>query len=206
MTRTTMMQKATWGSSFLVMLAIALSISPAYAQLPTSCQAIRDADPTAVDGEFVIAPNGQVFTVFCFDMAGTPREYLTLQNTGGSFNFAQFTAGGGVGGTTVRTNYTKVRLDPTTLLVNIGDQTFATSTGSACCIGLTTITSMPYGTASACVGSLDPAGRANIDLTCTPFLVNDTFLTMGFDPAGSVSGVPGQVVRASAPKWGIWVV
>ncbi len=68
-------------------------------------------------------------------MAGTPREYLTLMNTGGDFNFSQYTAGGATPGypsprESVRTNYYKIRIDPETLLVDIGDGTFSITTGT----------------------------------------------------------------------------
>ena len=178
---------------------IALAVLPAQigAAHPESCQDIRDANPAATDGDFTIFPNGQTFTVFCFDMAGTPVEYLTLQNTGGNFNYSQYTAGGAVPGTSVRTNYTRVRLDPATLLVDIGDKTFSSSTGGPLFHGIT-FTTMPYGIASDCVASSSAAGSANIDLTGTPFEVADTFSTDGFNANGSVS--PASVSPASPAK------
>jgi hypothetical protein len=80
-----------------------------------------------------------------------------------------------------------VRLDPVTLLVNIADQTFATSTGSLNHPGGTLVTSMPYGVAFACIAPGDAAGLANIDLTGTPFAVVNTFSVQGAAPAGSTT-------------------
>ena len=167
---------------------------------PESCQDIRDADDAAADGDFLIFPagsNGQGFSVFCNDMAGAPSEYLTLINTGGNFNYSQYTAGGASPSTTnVRTSYTKVRLDPATLTVNIGDQTFSSSTGFLFHSPTTRgnvfpVSSMPYGVAIDCRGSFTSTGQANIDLTGTPFQVDDSFRVSGFNAAGSVNGVPG---------------
>lgn len=166
----------------------AMGAHPAAASsLPANCQAIRTADPAAPDGNYAIqAANGRVLNVYCFDMAGTPREYLSLLNTGGSYNFGQYTAGGASPGTDVRTNYTRVRLDPATLLVDIADQTFATSTGGLN-HGGTPVTSMPYGVAMSCRGFFDASGLANIDLTGTTLAVVNTFVLGGFVPGGTTT-------------------
>jgi hypothetical protein len=121
-------------------------------------------------------------------MAGVPREYLTLVKTGGSFNFSQWGGEWSPPINTVTTHYTKIRLDPARLLVDIGDQTFATSVGSDCCIGSTVIRSLPYASASDCLFSFADTGRANVDLTGLPFIVNDTFVVRGANPKGSVNG------------------
>lgn len=148
---------------------------------PTSCQEWRDLDPNNGDGDYEILA-GQKFTVYCHDMAGTPAEYLNLVNTGGNFNFSQWTAGGARPGTNVRTSYSKIRLDPATLLVDVSDQTFSSSAGQA-----GAIKSMPYGMAGDCIRSLSKTGIANVDLTGTPFKVIDPFLVDGFRPAGTIA-------------------
>ena len=129
--------------------------------------------------------SGHSLSVYCANMAGTPAEYLTLVNTGGSSNYSQYTAGGSSPGTNVRTNYTRIRFDLSTLKANIADQTFATSTGSLSHSGNTTVTSMPYGVAMACIAPRNAAGSANIDLTGTPLAVVSTFAAGGSAPAGS---------------------
>ncbi len=171
--------------------------------LPETCQDIRDADPSAGDGDYEIYPNGNMFTVYCHDMSGTPSDYLTLVNTGGNFNYGQYTAGGASFGSTVRTNYSKVRLDPINLLVNIGDQTFASSVGSLSHGG--PVTSMSLGTAAACISGWNAAGRANVDLTGTPFFVNDTFSVGGNDAAGAATFSAGnQVVNVTGGGYCGW--
>jgi len=161
-------------------------------ELPGSCQDILASNPGAPDGNYTIFhnnKNAEGFTVFCAGMGtGAPKEYLSLINTGGAFNFAQFGGAPWVPPTVVATHYTRIRLDPVTLLVDISDQTFATSTGSSCCIGDKVITSVPYGTASDCVAEFSSTGRANVDLTGTPFEVSNTFGISGYLAKGSVNG------------------
>lgn len=116
-----------------------------------SCEDIRTLFPFAPDGVYPILTGSHLLTVFCYDMAGTPREYLDLAATGENQNFSQYTAGGASPGTNVRTSFTKVRIDPTTLTVDVGDLTFATSTGKLQHSSVTRgpsspyVTSMPYG-------------------------------------------------------------
>lgn len=151
------------------------------AALPESAADILAANPAATDGVYTIYPNGQMFDVYCHDMAGTPSEYLELVQVGPGVNFGQYTKGGNV-----RTKYSKVRLDPATLLVHIGDQTFATSVGSIS-HGGQPVTSMPYAVAMSCIAGGNAAGIANIDLTGTLFNVIDTFTVGGFNAAGSAT-------------------
>jgi hypothetical protein len=154
--------------------------------LAPDCAAIRDANPAAGDGTYIIAPAGKVFAVHCHDMAGNPREYLTLVNTGGNYNYSVFGNVGGGPTADVTTHYTKIRIDPATLLVNVGDQTFSSSAGSDCCIGPTPVVSMPYAHASSCVDWIAD-GRANVDLSGTPFVVDDVFTIRGWFSAGSAN-------------------
>lgn len=78
-----------------------------------------------------------------------------------------------------------MRFHPDTLVVDIDDLTFATSTGSLV-HGSSTITSVPYAVALDCRGGGSRTGLANVDLSGTPFAVADTFFTNGFIPGGTV--------------------
>jgi len=120
-------------------------------------------------------------------MAGIPGEYLTLANTGGSSNFSQYTAGGAVPGTDAITHYTKVRLNPNTLLVDVNDKTFTTSTGSIYHGGFGYFTDTDYATAMDCLYGGSSTGQGNIDLRGTRFAVVDTFVPDGWIPAGSAT-------------------
>jgi Big-like domain-containing protein/GON domain-containing protein len=198
-------------SRILGTLAIGLAgftAGPTFAANPRNCYEVRFQNPMAVDGDYVIEPvQGRPFTVYCKDLESAPREYLTLVNTGGDYNFGQYSAGGASLGTDVRTNYTRIRIDPMTLLVDLRDSTFSTSTGALChnqwsyppCLDPYLFTSRPYGIAFDCVGFNTSTGRANIDLTGTPFAVDDTFAAWGWYPAGTVT-FGGQTVT-----FGGWV-
>src|SRR5690349_7944745 len=145
--------------SFIAALLASLALDASAQGLAPDCAAIRAANPGAGDGDYIISPGGNTFSVYCHDMAGTPREYLTLVNTGGGSNYSAYGQLGS-GPVPVVTRYTRIRLDPMTLLVDISDQTFATSTGFQCCIGTTPVTSMPYANAASCIGWDD--GNANV--------------------------------------------
>jgi hypothetical protein len=155
---------------------------------PASCQDIRSANPNAGNGNYFLHighdPNKR-WMAYCHNMASSPAEYLTLPHVGSSVNFSQYTAGGAVSGTNVRTNYTKVRIDPATLLVDISDQTFSSSTGSLV-HGGETVSSMPFGVGMSCDATASGAG--NIDLGGTPFAVaTDEFLVGGAYSSGSAT-------------------
>ena len=101
-------------------------------------------------------------------------------------NFSQYTAGGASPGTNVRTTFTKLRIDPATLTVDIGDLTYAHSTG-ALTQGATNVTSMPYAVAMSCIAPQNASGVGNINLKGTGFKVDDTqaFVSGGFQATGS---------------------
>jgi len=190
----------------VVLLAAIDHASPALAANPKNCLEIQMNNFSASDGEYTIEPTtGIVFNVYCRWMAQwAPSEYLTLVNTGGDSNFGQYTAGGASPGTNVRTSFTRVRIDPATLLVDIGDLTFATSTGELTHANGGPVTTAPYGVALDCAGGSSQTGIANIDLTGTPFQVKGTFFAHGWYPAGSVSadGGPEIPLASSFPPNG----
>ena len=152
--------------------------------LAATCQEIRTADPSAIDGEYTLYIGGDAkkpWTAWCYDMAGTPREYLSLMS---GTNYSQYTVGGYTSGSSVRTYYAKVRIDPVTLRVFVADQTFAQSLGSLN-HGGTLVTSMPYGVAMSCDNKA--SGVASIDLTGTPFAVAPhDFSVQGANGVGTI--------------------
>jgi len=201
-------------SALVLALAIAFplagSVATAHASnqpLPCTCADIHKQNPKAKDGNYIIYNDSTLFTVYCYDMAGTPREYISLTQTGANVNYSQYTAGGASPGTNVRTMFTKLRIDPATLTVDIGDLTFATSTGSLDHSGSgTTVTSMPYGAAMSCAGPGDTSGAGNINLRGTPFQLGATFAVGGFDPGGSaVFGGDNQVVNLTGGGYCGWI-
>ena len=153
--------------------------------LPATCAEVVAKDPAATDGEYTLYIDrnpDKPWTAYCADMAGQPSEYLTLFSTGGDSNFSQYTAGGASPGSSVRTSFTRVRIDPADMTIVIGDQTFSSSSGSLT-HGSTTVTFMPFGVAMSCDASA--SGMGNIDLTGTPFVVTTGFCQGGFQAQGS---------------------
>jgi hypothetical protein len=178
----------------ILVAATALSLTTAFTATPAtaepslslaSCAEIRAVLPIAGDGNYVLRTDSRIVPVYCHDMAGTPREYVTLN----AANFSQYTAGGAAPGTNVRTTFTKVRIDPETLTVDINDLTFASSVGQLM-HAATPITAMPYSVAMSCDAS--PSGVGRVDLVGTAFLLADTFTIGGFVPVG------GAVVSADS--------
>lgn len=171
-----------------------------------SCLSIRQFAPNAPDGDYLLINGGHLITVYCADMSTTPKEYIDLATTGASVNFSQYTAGGASPGTSVRTTFTKLRIDPATLKVDIGDLAFASSAGSLLHAGSVRVTSMPYAVAMACVAPRNAAGVGNINLTGTPFQVTSTFQVGGASPAGSATVSSGnQVVSLTGGGFCGWI-
>lgn len=170
--------------------ALPLIAAPACG-LPASCADVKAAAAPGVtlsDGEYGLYVNGdpaKPWTAFCKGMSGpgVPAEYISLKSTGGSANFSQYTAGGASQGTSAKTSYTKIRIDPATLIVNTSDETFTSSSGLVH-HGATDVTSMPFAVAMSCDSA--PSGLGNIDLKATPFaVVPNQFVLGGAIASGS---------------------
>lgn len=153
-----------------------------------TCSEIKLNQPTAVDGTFTLYVGNdktQPWTAYCRNMTtATPIEFLTLTNTGGSYNFGQYTAGGASPGTNVRTSFTRVRINPTTFAVDISDTTFASSAG-ALMHSNDNVNTMPLGVAMSCDSSA--SGAANINLTGTAFRINETYCLGGSGATGTAT-------------------
>jgi hypothetical protein len=153
-----------------------------------TCADVLTDDPTATDGDFTLYIGGDAskpWQVYCADMAGTPKEYLPLVMVLGDHNYSQYTAGGASPGSSVRTNYLRLRIDPATLAVDIGDQAFAMSTGSLTHSFNEAVSSMPFGVAMSCDGTA--SGRADIDLRGTSFALGSTFSVHGAGSSGTAT-------------------
>lgn len=151
-----------------------------------SCAEVIINNPEAGDGEYTLYVENnpdKPWTAYCADMNSTPVDYLALRALENGSNFSAYAAGGGSSGTDVITAYSRVKIDPATFIVTTGDQRFATSSGEAA-QGDSVIASMPYATASSCRGDSDAPAIANINLSGTAFVINDTFCTDGYQPYG----------------------
>ncbi|MCE9673220.1 Vps62-related protein [Myxococcus stipitatus] len=167
------------------------------AALPKTCQDVKNQQYLTKDGEYLLYYEGErskPWKAYCHGMAGTPVEYLTLPESHLFSNFSEYAAGDHSPGTTVRTIFHKLRIDPTTLRVRAWDKTFTTSTGQLT-HGPTgaTVTVMPYATAMACTGG--DSGRATVDLRGTPFILPYApFHVDGWARAGTTTREPGDQV------------
>lgn len=148
--------------------------------MPATCADIASAQPGAADGEYTLYAAGDAqkpWLAYCADMAMGPSEYLPLVAVLGDHNFSQYTAGGASPGSNVRTSYLRLRIDPVTFAVDIGDQRFAVSSGSLKHSFSDPVSSMPFGVAMSCDGTA--SGLANIDLRGTEFTLVSTFQAVG---------------------------
>ncbi|MBL8971816.1 MAG: hypothetical protein JNK56_14585 [Myxococcales bacterium] len=151
---------------------------------PESCADIAIEDPSAADGDYTLHVDldpARPWTAYCHDMAGEPRTYLSLIALDDGRNFSQYTSPNPA--SSARSTFTRVRIDPSTLAVDIDDLTFASSSGSLY-HGSTHVTAMPYGVAESCSAQ---QGVANIDLTGTPFKIASEFCTLGHLATGGVT-------------------
>ena len=151
--------------------------------IPTNCADVQAALPGAADGNYVVGPTsgpaaGQYFAVYCANVGGSFRDYLTLAALGAGQNYSSTASH-----TPFRsTSFSKIRLDPATLTVDIGDVTFSNTTSAD-------TRPVAYGIASDCQGGFGSRQQsANINLTGTSFSVNDSFLISGWFSHGSVNG------------------
>jgi hypothetical protein len=152
-----------------------------------SCQSILDTGLSNGDGIYTIDPDGKdanpSFEVYCHDMNTTkPKEYLELKKTGTNYNYGMTKSGGARPGEDIVTQYTKIRINPETLIVDTTDTTFSSTTGILYNNNKVAATYAQYGIASDCITSFSAKGKANIDLTETPFKIHDNLI---FDPNNS---------------------
>lgn len=224
---TPMGHKSTLSRSLLLMATVALILAsvltvPAfglYGSYAESCAEVKALNPAAGDGQYTLALGGQTANVYCADMAGTPAEYISLAVTGGTNNYAMFEGDHVdhryryylIRGTDAITHYNKVRIDPTTLVVDQRDLRFAVITSE----GVNGYDwsnpsfkpvpkTMPYGTAGDCYNMGSARGTGNVNLTGTDFALADTtqFAVDGWAANGSINIDAGrQVVNLVGGGW-----
>lgn len=182
------------GAGLLGCTATDLPPPPPPGELPQSCLDILTRDPSAVDGTYAVFLGGardRPWEVYCHDMAAYPSDYLTLPSPDPRANRSRLATYNAARGDyqAVETHYRRVRIDPRSLELDLGDQTFAESVGAAVVQGGIEVTSMPFAVAAAC--SEDPelvmAAESSVDLGGTPFIIGGSFCTRNANPA--VSGV-----------------
>jgi hypothetical protein len=149
---------------------------------PKTCADVRAVVPGWNGGTTVLYVNNEAakpWTAYC---TKEDREYLTLGQTNSSMYK------GDLGEQDVRTVFSRIRIDPLTLLVDISDQTYAASTGTLR-HGRNgpQVTSMPYAVAMDCRGPNSTQGSATINLIGTRFAVSDQFKVVGSSANGNIT-------------------
>ncbi|MCB9007689.1 MAG: hypothetical protein H6656_10050 [Ardenticatenaceae bacterium] len=183
-----------------------VTATPSAVPLPNSCAMLKQQQPAAEDGPHTIYLQGKTaVTLYCHNMADIPTEYLTLPATanGGNFSLISYPEGA------IVTLYEKVRLNPSSLIIDPTDMTFATTADSLAGynaisgeqLALYPVTASDFAVATGCNRNLadTPLGRANIDLSGTPFVVSGemTFTSIGGDVQQTIGEVSddGKVVN-----------
>lgn len=154
---------------------------PALGPMPKSCAELQQLG-NQIDGDYTLYVNGftdSPYTAFCYNMATTPTEYLTL-SAAAMANVGRYSAA--LPTVAVTTEYQRARFDPSKLQIICDDQTFTTPSKVTLPYNGMSVSAVPFGVAIACVGS-SAVGR--IDLSGTAFAVPMNALAVS-------GGSPGQ--------------
>ena len=133
-----------------------------------------------------------VYNFLCTASSG--QTYIVLQNSNNvSSNIIPSSKPWGQSDSNVITRWSKIAFNPSTLLVNTGDFTYASSTGYCSHYH---INQVPFGSCFDCAAPNSQSGYATIDLTGTNLAVDDNFAYSGAAPAGTISvSNGGQIVN-----------
>jgi hypothetical protein len=189
-----------------------------------SCADIKARLGTTADGVYLIDPDRDAtdlrpFEVFCAGMdTPAPKEYLELVRRSApsdppTSNYATY-AGGPAHGEflcpcgLIAMVFTRIRLNPANLVVDVDDRAsaiFTSSTNATCLQQNTAVcqqsaypTVASYGVARSCMVGDTSSGRANIDLREMPFHIAGNGTAM-FMPEGT-GGSTGTVMLDAARK------
>ena len=173
-----------------------VTATPSPTPRPSSCAMLKQQQPSAEDGAYTIYLQGiTAVPLHCHNMANNPKDYLSLPATssGGNFSLISYPEGA------IVTLYEKVRLNPSSLIIDTADRTFAVGAESLAgysAISGEQLVSYPvigsdFAVATGCNRNQEnaPLGRANIDLSGTPFIVS---------PEISFASYGGEVQEASS--------
>jgi hypothetical protein len=165
------------------------------AYAPVTCAQIKALGAGAGDGLYTLFVGGdslRQWPAYCAGMAGTPAEYLPLPpptSVSTKVNFAQLISAG----QTVETTFNRVRINPTTLQVDISDKTFATSTGMASANGHA-IASVSFGVAASCDSATTAKAQVSTAGTYMTVSLPNQWVTGGVGPTGSASYASGYSI------------
>ncbi len=174
---------------------------------PETCAELRDAAPDTADGDATLYVDGEPekpWLAHCINMLDeeeTPREYLTLPKQGGMRNVGKYVNSSDI---VVTTRYLKVRLNPATWRVDIGDASFAETNDKTVDHQGKPVTSAGYGVAMTCNMKTT---QVQIDLQNTSFAVDDQFTIYclgGFEANGGSVSMDPQVVTLTGGGFCGW--
>ncbi|MFY0584017.1 GON domain-containing protein [Cystobacter fuscus] len=74
----------------MALTATAALLLPGLSHAAATCAEFHAQYPNAGDGSYTLVIGNQPVDVYCHDMAGTPREFLTLSKTGSTTNYALY--------------------------------------------------------------------------------------------------------------------
>jgi hypothetical protein len=140
---------------------------------------------------YVAGDTSKPWAAYCApNDAGPPLEYLTLQSP--SNNFSSYAAGGASPGTTVLTQWSKIRFVVALQEVDGFDYTYATSSGEVA--STPPSSAMPFASAYSCDGKAD--ATASINLAGTGLAVAPgAFVVNGYASSGAaVYSIGNEVV------------
>lgn len=149
---------------------------------PATCAEVVTQLGAAADGAYTLFLAGdpaRPWPAYCHDMQGTPREYLDLPAQQDGANTSRYVA---ADGKLVSSRHARIRLAPDSLIVDISDATFVTTTGTALHDGKA-VAGVWFGVAMTCNSNTI---AANVDLSGTPFVIDAEFCGGGFDFKGEV--------------------
>jgi len=151
---------------------------------PATCEEAKSAYGVSVDGPQILYVNGDKtmpWLAYCDAMATEkPVEYVELDTHDGRANFSEFSERTASTAFKVRTQFRKVRIDPSNLTIDSTDAKFsdkrltaATDPSPQSAVLSKKVDYMPYAAAETCGNSFDESGgaQANVDLSNSPFEV-----------------------------------
>jgi len=170
-------------------LVLLLASARVFAVNPDTCLAAKQANPGAQDGDYTLYVGGdgnKPWLAYCKGMATTtPTEYLTLtqpgSNASAKVNYSEANHTPPGLGRDIFTYFSKIRVLPGTLQVDITDQSFSSINNNV----PPSSPKQPYANAGGCRAA-DAKATGNVDLRGTPFTVGQNqFITDGWNPHGT---------------------
>lgn len=195
--------EATYGPlpTYVALSTAVNSLPDVTASLPTNCADQQQIYSQSTDKDYTVFIDQDItksYKLFCRNMSAgsTPLDYLNLGTQNNTMSVTDFTdsqqsldTGAKLDGKQT-TTFTKVKIDPATLIVNPNDVTYTANTGYLVVNGVRNDQAGPppsltLGSAGQCrPEDVALTATATIDLSYTPFIFNTaatSFISSGWD-------------------------